>query len=153
MELTLLPAGRYSVSIADTLPTHSHRFYLKLLPLPQRVSFHDVTFTAGKRKKRRFYPPAAFISGTATEINASYCSNLPNRPFLEMLNYELSGGEIAKREVPVTGVAPFEPGMVDNMDAEQIWTPALSDGAYLVKKQFEGRKLIGMEVWGFLEDR
>ena len=70
-----------------------------------------------------------------------------------MLNYELSGGEIAKREVPVTGVAPFEPGMVDNMDAEQIWTPALSDGAYLVKKQFEGRKLIGMEVWGFLEDR
>ena len=157
VELTLLSAGKYSVGIADTLPTHSHRFYLKLLPLPQRVSFRGVTFTArapsaGKRRKKRFYPPAALISGSAAEINSCYCSNLPNRPFLEMLNYELSGGEIARREVPVTGVAPFEPGMVDNMDAEQIWTPALSDGAYLVKKQFEGKKLVGIEIWGFLED-
>ncbi len=158
VELTLVTAGKYAVGYVETTSTHSHRFYLnKLLPLPQRLTFKGITFVArtqsAKRRRKKFYAPTAMISGTAAEINAEYCSNLPNRRFLEELNYELAGGEIAKKEVHLANVMPFDPTTVDDMSAEQTWTPTLADGAYIVKKQFEGKKLVGMEIWGFLEDK
>ncbi len=156
VELTLATAGQYAVGIAETAPTHSRRFYLnKLLPLPQRITFKGITFEARpshvKRGKKRFCDPTALISGTAAEINKEYCSNLPNPLFLQNLTFVLSGGQVAKRNVPLTDVAPFDPAMVGDMNAQQTWKPALADGAYLVKKQFNGKKLEGMEIWGFLE--
>lgn len=159
VELTLVPGGIYSVSLEEEAPTHSHHFYIKLLPRPQRITFKGMTFLAGsksarrRRGRNRFYPPAAVITGTVAEINASYCSVPPRRRFLEELCYERPGGEIPINEVPLTNVRPFAPLTVADMNAEQTWMPALDDGAYIVKKAYNGRVLESMEIWGFLEDR